>query len=266
MIGFAVLSKARDEDVFKKHPVAGKMSGIKSLLPPFEEEEYNFNGMIGSNIAIPRGFERIKIKSSTIKGTKKYGHVLSKDYKINFNPFFYHSCLIRALDFYTISMGCDLRISEVVIADAASYEGRNAFRLLLPLAKRILLVTDRKEELLQEVDYAIIKYGTSVGIIENAEKAVERADIIVLSSDNEKHRCLIRVERPMLYFRFIDVPKTELWFNKISISFDKKGEYDPIFAQGYVDVTGRQPVWRFAEAGGFRIKDIKKDNIKIMER
>jgi hypothetical protein len=170
------------------------------------------------------------------------------------------------LDFFTVSLGCDLRLNEVVIADAASYEGRNAFRLLLPIARRILLVTDRKKELMEEVDYGMMRFGTSVGVVEDAVKAAERADIVVIASDNQYHKYLAELNRPMLFFRYNTPPTTKLWFDDISVSYRGKGDMDSLYAQGYIDVINKKPFWESAEKEGFSIKSIKKRNMKILER
>lgn len=266
MKGFAILSRAYDEDIKEKHPFLGSIWGANRLIMPYKTHEYEFNSILGSNINVPLGFENIKIKAAHRIGIKKYGHVLSRDFNIRYNLFFYHSGLIRALDFLTVSLGCDLRLNEVVIADAATYEGRNAFRLLLPIARRILLVTDRKKELIEEVDYAMMRYGTSVGVVEDVVKAAERADIVVISSDNQHHKYLTELNRPMLVFRCITPPAAKWWFDDISINYKGKGDMDPLYAQGYIDVINREPLWNIAEKEGFGIKSIKKRNMKILER
>ena len=266
MRGFAILSRAYEENVKERYPFIGRIWGTNRLIMPYKNDEYEFDNILGGNISIPLGFENMKVKTAQKIGAKKYGHVVSRDFNIRYNPFFYHSGLIRALDFFTVSLGCDVRLNEVVIADAATYEGRNAFRLLLPIARRILLVTDRKKELIEEVDYAMMRYGTSVGVIEDAVKAAERADIVVIASDNKYHKYLAELNRPMLYFRYNTPPITKWWFDDISISYKGKGDMDSLYAQGYLDVLNREPLWNSAEKEGFSIKSIKKRNMKILER
>lgn len=192
--------------------------------------------------------------------------ILSSDYSINLNQLFRISYLIRALDFYTISLGCDLRLNEVVIADAASPEGKNAFKLLLPIARRIILITDRRDEIKDMVDYGIMKYGTSAAVLEDPIKASERADAVVISSDNPEHSCLIEVERPILYLKFIKYPFGRLWFDNITVSFNGHCQLEPSFAQGYVDVAGKKSLWRCAESEGFQIKGLTKMGSYIMEK
>lgn len=266
MNSFAILSRAYEEDIKGRHPFLGRMWGTNRLIMPYKNDEFTFDNILGSNIYVPSGFEKIKVKAAHKIGTKKYGYVVSRDFNIRYNPFFYHSGLIRALDFLTVSLGCDVRLNEVVIADAATYEGRNAFRLLLPIARRILLVTDRKKELIEEVEYAMLRYGTSVGVIEDAVKAAERADIVVIASDNKYHKYLAELDRPMLYFRCITPPTTRWWFDDISVSYKGNGDMDSLYAQGYIDVIKREPLWNYAEKEGFSIKSIKKRNMKILER
>lgn len=266
MKGFAILSRANDKDLKDKHPFISKIWGTNRLIMPYKSVEYEFDNILGSNISIPSGFENMKIKAAQRTGVKKYGYVLSRDFNIRYNPFFYHSGLIRALDFLTVSLGCDIRLNEVVIADAATYEGRNAFRLLLPIARRILLVTDRKKDLSEEVDYAMMRYGTSVGVIEDVVKAAERADIVVIASDNQYHKYLTDLNRPMLIFRCSNPPGAKWWFDDIGISYKGKGDMDSLYAQGYIDVINREPLWKNAEKEGFSIKSIKKRNMNILER
>lgn len=262
---FAVLNRAERDDVIERHPALGRIAYIDKLLQPYKYNEMNFNDVIGVNIKIPGGFERGKIGRAYKRGVRNYGYVLSRDYNINYNPFFHHSCLIRALDFYTIKLGCDLRLSEVVIADAATVEGKNAFRLLLPIARRIVLVTEQKSKLLEEVEYAIFRYGSSVAVIEDPVKAAERADIIVIASDNINHRYIADLDRPMLYFRYITPPKSSYWFDGVDISYGEN-EFDIIYAQGYTDVNEKKPLWYNAEIEGFRIKNIKRGKDCIEER
>jgi hypothetical protein len=264
--GFAILSRAYEEDVKERYPFIGRLWGTNRLIMPYKNDEYEFDNILGGNISVPPGFENMKIKTAQKACARKYGHVVSRDFNIRYNPFFYHSGLIRALDFLTVSLGCDVRLNEVVIADAATYEGRNAFRLLLPIARRILLVTDRKKELIEEVDYAMMRYGTSVAVIEDPVKAAERADIVVIASDNQYHKYLTELNRPMLFFRYATPPITKWWFNDISISYKGEGDMDSLYAQGYIDVINREPLWNSAEKEGFSIKSIKKRNMKILER
>ncbi len=266
MRGFAILSRAYEENIKERYPFIGRIWGTNRLIMPYKNDEYEFDSIIGGNISVPLGFENMKVKTAQRIGAKKYGYVVSRDFNIRYNPFFYHSGLIRALDFFTVSLGCDVRLNEVVIADAATYEGRNAFRLLLPIARRILLVTDKKKELIEEVDYAMMRYGTSVGVIEDAVKAAERADVVVIASDNKYHKYLVELNRPMLYFRYTTTPITNWWFDDISISYKGRGDMDSLYAQGYIDVINREPLWNSAEKEGFSIKSIKKRNMKILER
>lgn len=266
MKGFAILSRAYDEDIRERYSLMGRIWGANRLIMPYKTHEYEFNDISGSNINVPLGFENMKLRTAQRMGIKKYGYIVSRDFNIRYNPFFYHSGLIRALDFLTISLGCDIRLNEVVIADAATYEGRNAFRLLLPIARRILLVTDRKKDLIEEADFAIQRYGTSVGVIEDIIKAAERADVLVIASDNQYHKYLTDLHRPMLVFRCTTTPAGRWWFDDISINYRGNGDMDPLYAQGYIDVISREPHWINAEKEGFGIKSIKKRNMKILER
>ncbi|QCX33773.1 hypothetical protein FDN13_08715 [Caloramator sp. E03] len=149
MNSFAVIRKAKEDDIREKYPTVSHISFINKLLQPYKSKEIMLNDITAAEIKIPDGFERIKLKRSCKFGNEQYGYVLSKDYDINFNLFFYHSCLIRALDYYTVSLGCDLRLGEVAIADASTLEGRNCFFLLLPFARRIILISKKSRSLFQ---------------------------------------------------------------------------------------------------------------------
>lgn len=266
MEGFAVLSRAKQCEIEERYPLASRIYGMNRILQPFKEQEVNFKGVLGAKISVPPGFEAGKVNRAYRASMRRYGYVLSEDYDINYNPYFHHSCLIRALDFFTVSQGCDLRLSEVVIADAASFEGRNAFRLLVPFARRIILVSDKKSELLEEADYAMNRYGSSVAVVEDPVRAAERADALVISSDSDNHRYLLNIKRPMLYFKYITPPSNDLWFNKVDISYKGSGIINTIFAQGYLNVYNKKPLWRNAETEGFVIRNIRKNSIKLMER
>ncbi|MCX7885479.1 MAG: hypothetical protein N2448_10730 [Caloramator sp.] len=263
MNSFAVIERAKNGEIIEKYPSFSRISFVNKLIQPYKSEDIFFNDILGVNIKIPEGFEKFKIKMAYNTAIRKYNRVFSKDYDINFNTFFYHSCLIRALDYYTISLGCDLRLNEVVIADAATNEARDAFFLLLPIARRIILLTEKKKELLFNVEYAISKYGTSVAVIEDPIKAAERADVIVLSSNNDNHRYIAELRRPMLILKYVSPPKHSYWFNDVDIGFEDK-KMDIIFAQGYVELKQNKIIWSSAENEGFRIKNIKRyDNILI---
>lgn len=264
MKGFAVIDRARDTDIKYKFPMLGRVYGMKNLILPYRDEEIELKDAKVGKINISSGFENGKLKMAYKMGIKEYGYVVSKTYGINYNPFFYHSCLIRGLDFFTVKLGCDMRFNEVAIADASSLEGRNAFRLLLPIARRIVLVTDNKSELEDEVKYAIMRYGTSVGLIEDPVKAADSADVIIISSKNENHRYLIETEKPTLFFKYLYKPKTKMWFDNLSISFNNHDDMDVTYAQGYIDIYGKTPVWYNAEKEGFKIFMLKKENFEML--
>jgi hypothetical protein len=266
MNGFAVISKANDEDVKNKFPVLSKVWGMDKIMLPYTEKEFDFNSLLGAKINITEGFEGAKVKRAYKAAIRQYGHVLSKEYNINYNILFHHSCLIRALDFYTVKKGCDLRLSEVVIADAATVEGRNAFRLLMPIARRILLVTENKNSLSQEVEYAMNRFGISAAVIEDPVKASEKADALVLSSQNPDHKYLANLQRPMLYFNFLSKPLGKMWFDDVGISYSEGEELESLYAQGYLDAVKKEALWHMAEDEGFVIRSLKKENKKIIER
>ncbi|SKB00599.1 hypothetical protein SAMN05443428_1459 [Caloramator quimbayensis] len=265
MNSFAVIERAKNDEIIEKYPSFSRIGFVNKLIQPYKSEEMLFNNILGVNIKIPEGFEKLKIKRAYNTAVRKYNRVFSREYDIDFNKFFYHSCLIRALDFYTISLGCDIRLNEVVIADAATPEGKDAFFLLLPIARRIVLLTEKKKELLFNVEYAISKYGTSAAIIEDPVKAAERADIIILSSKNDNYRYIAELKRPMLILEYIVPPKHSYWFNDVDIAFDDK-KMDIIFAQGYVELKQKKIIWSSAEDDGFKIKNIKRYDDILIER
>jgi hypothetical protein len=119
---------------------------------------------------------------------------------------------------------------------------------------------------MEEVDYAMLRFGTSVAVIEDAVKAAERADIIVMASDNVNHKYLAEIDRPTLYFKFLKEPLTKWWFDSVSISFRKQGDFDCLYAQGYLDVAHKNLLWKSAENEGFNIRSIKRRDLNIIER
>jgi hypothetical protein len=266
MRGFAVISRAQKDEVQDKTSVLNKILGIKEIILPYKEKEIFFDELVACKISVTEGLEKAKIRRAYKTGLNKYGLVLSKDFEINNDSLFHHSCLVRALDFFTISLGCDLRFNEVVIADASTPEGRNFFKLLLPISRRILLVTNNKGTLAREVDYAISKYGTSVAVVEDPIKASESADVIVMASSNPDHKYLAELNRPMLFYSFLKAPTSKLWFNDISIAYKNGEEIESIYGQGYLRAIKKDPIWYHAENNGFIIKTIKKDNISLIER
>lgn len=266
MKGFAVISRAQKDEVQDRFPVLSKMLGANKIIPPFKQKEIYFDRFIGCKIDITDGFEKAKIRRAYKNGIREFGFVLSKDFGINYNVSFHHSCLVRALDFFTISIGCDLRFNEVIIADASTPEGRSFFKFLVPISRRILLVTNNKHALEEEVDYAISRFGTSVAVIEDPIKASQSADVIVLSSSNPDHKHLAELNRPMLYHSFLKAPSGKLWFNNVGITYKDGEETEPIYGQGYLDIIKKDPTWYNAEREGFMIKTIKKNDTNIIEK
>jgi hypothetical protein len=264
--GFAILKRCSSEEIKQKLSFAAKIPMMSRLHLPYKDKELVFGDVVGCKINITHGFEKVKVKRAYNMGIKDYGHVISKEFNINYSPFFHHSCLIRALDFLTVKIGCDLRLSEVVIADASTIEGRNAFRLLLPLARRIILVTNKKKDLIDEADYAMQKYGTSVAVIEDPVKASDRADVLVIASSNPDHKYFVEIDRPTLYFNFLKLPSTKWWFDDVGISYKHGEEIETSFAQGYLDLFSKVPIWSSAEMNGFNIINLKKGKSNLLER
>jgi hypothetical protein len=261
LLGFAVLAKAKGGCGTGKD-FTGYFHG---LILPHEKYERYLGAVKSADISITPGFERIKVKRAVSFGIKNYGLVISRDFKINYNSFFHDSCLIRAFDFFSMKFGCDLRSSEVLIADAASDEGRNAFKILAPFVKRIILVTARKNQILKEVDMARAKYGTQAAVIEDPVKSLAAADAVILSSDDINHKCIAELKMPLLYYRFIEKPTGDLWFDDVDISFNGKDEMETVYAQAYVDINKKQPSWYNAENEGFTIKNIKQGDKKLIQ-
>lgn len=126
-------------------------------------------------------------------------------------------------------------------------------------------MTEKKEEVINYIEYAALNYGTSVAVIEDPVKAAERADVIILSSDKAQHNYLADITKPMLLYRFIYSPKTPFWFNDVDIAF-KDVKFDIDFVQGYVEIKNKEAKWNSAEKEGFYIKSIKQGEKILIER
>lgn len=261
MKGFAVLSKAKEVFETGNH-LTGCFHGL--ILPDTKCKKY-LGAVNSTDISITPGFEKIKVKRAISFGIKNYGYVISRDFNINYNPFFNSSCLIRAFDFFSMKLGCDLRSCEILIADAASNEGKNAFWILAPFAKRIILVTSKKNEVLKEADFARAKYGTLSAVVEDPVKASAAADAIILASEDASHKYIAGLKKPMLYYKFYKRPDGDLWFDNVDISFNGKDEMNTIYAQAYIDINKKRPSWYNAENEGFTIKNIKQGERKLIQ-
>ena len=259
--GFAVLSKAKYIYENGKY-LTGCFHG---LIVPDSKSEISLGAVKSTDVSITPGFEKIKVKRAINFGIKNYGYVISRDFNINYNPFFNSSCLIRAFDFFSMKLGCDLRSCEILIADAASNEGKNAFWILAPFAKRIILVTSKKNEILKEVDFARAKYGTLSAVVEDPVKASAAADAIILASEDASHKYIAGLKKPMLYYKFYKRPDGDLWFDNVDISYNGKDEMNTIYAQAYIDINKKRPSWYNAENEGFTIKNIKQGERKLIQ-
>lgn len=265
MKGFAVIRRLNRDDLIDRHPLLGRVWGIDKLIMKHSDRKYLFNETIGETIDISSGFENSKVKMACKRSIRKYGYSLSRDYGINYNAFFHHSALIRGLDIMTVRLGCDLRLSEVVIADASTAKGINCFRLLAPFARRIVLVTEDKSKVEDEVDYAMINYGISVAVVKDPIKAGEHADVFVLSSIGLGYEYFTIRNRPTLFLDNIDEQGNNLSFNEVEVQYNNQETIDSIYAQGYLDVNRIRAAWVNAEKEGFRIKNIKRGDNILME-
>lgn len=266
MNGFAVIKKLKKDETSKKLTSLADVPFLNFMVMPHFGQDIALNEISGNDITVAGGLEKSKVRLAVHQGIKRYGYVLSKDYGINYNPYFYHSCLIRGFDFLTVSLGCDMRVSEVVIADAATLAGRNFFRLLLPFARRIILVTDRKSELEEEVNYAIQMYGISAAVVSDPVKASESADAAIIASDKEYHKYIIEKNIPILFNKFMYKPKSEYCFNNVYLSFKHYDMLDTQYAQGYIDVMRKRPHFIYAEKDGFSIKKLTMGSRDVLVR
>lgn len=266
MKGFAVIKKFKAaKEASKKLTGFSNSSFLNFMAVPHFGKDIAINGIYGNDITVAGAFQKIKVKYAMHQGTGRYGYVLSKDYGINYNPYFYYSCMVRGFDFLTVSLGCDMRFNEVVIADASTFEGKIFFRLMLPFTRRIILVTDNKLQIQEEVDYAIAAYGVSAAVVEDPVKASEKADAAIITSDKEYHRYIIERDIPVLFNKFMYKPKSKNCFNDVRLSF-KDYEVDTEYAQGYVDVMRKRPHFMYAEKDGFNIKRLTMDSRDVLVR
>ena len=259
MDGFAVISR-------EEHQAANGMHRLlRSIIPP--EAVKGSVGDIGYTcIKVPEYLERRKLRQAMSMANKITRVVVSKDYNVNYSRLCYYSMLIRALDFYCISLGCDLRLHEVVIGDAATGEGVAAFKLLCPIARRILLVTDNKKRLEGIAEKAMIDYGISAAVIENPIKAAERSDAIILASDNDRYSHLLIKDRPTLIMRFPRLPISGKWFDTAGLGFMGKEGTEEVAVQGYLSYLKKDRIWQAAEKEGFTIDAIMQQGRIILNR
>jgi len=260
MDGFTIISKDR---YFKG---TGRISFLQRFLPP-KVIKGNVGSVSYANINVPEEFQRHKLTQAIRMAGKISNIVVSRDYNINYSFMCYYSMLIRALDYYSISLGCDLRLSEVVIGDGATSEGMCAFHLLCPIAKRIVLVnTGNREKLMGLAEKAMMKYGISAAVVENPVKAAERADVVVLATDNPDYSQLITRDRPTLIMRFPKPPTSGRWFDGAGISFMGGEELDEAAVQGYLSYMKKELLWQMAEREGFTVDTITRQGRVILSR
>lgn len=256
-----VLNKASLEEINIVHPYFSKIIVINKLLLPYKEREYKLKDVKAEIVKIPDGLENIKLNIA-IKRFGKESIVLSKDLGINIDSNFIISCLIRALDIFTIKHGCDLRLNEVLIADAENILGKICFRYLLNFARRIILLADKRENLIKDMEFALKNYGISVAVIEDPIKAASLCKAMIIT--DKRYEILIDPKKPTLLLNKT-ICHNGLCFDDVDITLDEKNFYDSILAQGFLEMKGYERIWKNAEEEGFKISKFKLQNNLIME-
>lgn len=260
MDGFAIISRDRYLQGTEKR------SFLQHIMPP-KVIRGNIGNISYTNISVPDKFQAHKLHKAVRKAYKISSVVVSRDYNINYSFMCYYSLLIRALDYYSISLGCDIRLSEVVIGDGATYEGICAFQLLCPIAKRIVLVnTGSREKLMGITEKAMMKYGMSAAVVENPIKAAERADVVVLASDSPEYGQLLTRDRPTLIIRYPKLPMSGRWFDGAGISFMGGEKINEAAVQGYLSYMKKELQWQMAEKEGFTLDTITQQGKVILSR
>lgn len=260
MDGFTIISRDRYLQGTERRSL------LQRIMPP-KVIKGNIGNISYTNISVPEEFQKHKLHQAVRKACKISSIVVSRDYNINYSFLCYYSLLIRALDYYSVSLGCDIRLSEVVIGDGATYEGMCAFRLLCPIAKRIVLVnTGNREKLMGLAEKAMMKYGISAAVVENPVKAAERADVVVLASDNLDYGQLLTIDRPTLIIRFPKFPMSGRWFDGAGISFMGGEAINEAAVQGYLSYMKKELQWQMAEKEGFTLDTITQQGKVILSR
>ncbi len=260
MQGFAVISKEKYTEGKRKS------SFLRYILPPetikdsIEDIDYTWINVSEEN-------EALKLRQAKKMAGRISKIVVSRDYNINYSKLCYYSLLIRALDYYSVSLGCDLRLGEVVIGDGATYEGMCAFKLLCPIARRILLVTkENKGRLMDIAEKAMIEYGISAAVVEDPIKASERADAVILAADNDDYTQLLTKDRPTLLMRFPKPKQSGRWFDDVGIAYKDMGGLREEAVQGYLSCIGKDRIWNMAEREGFFVDAIMQQGKVVLKR
>lgn len=256
-----VLNRASLEDINILHPYLSRIVGVNKLLLPYKEREYKLKDVTAEIVKMPDGLENIKLNIA-IKRFGKESIVLSKDLGINVDLQFIISCLVRALDIFAVRHGCDLRLNEVLIADAENVLGKICFRYLLNFSRRIILLANKRENLFEEMEYALKNYGTSVAIIEDPIKAVSLCQTMIIT--NKDYEFLIDPKKPTLLLNRT-IHGSGLCFDDVDITLNEKDFFDNILAQGFLEMKGYKRIWKNAEKEGFKIAKLKLQNNIIME-
>ncbi|KRQ86664.1 hypothetical protein ABG79_01411 [Caloramator mitchellensis] len=238
-----VIERVGEKDLAKSNNILHK------LLLPFKENNFKLKNVEAALVKIPEGLERIKL-SLIVNFNKRNNIVLSRDYDINFDIKFYSTYLIRALDIFTVKLKCDLRLNEILIADADNLIGKLCFYNLLPFARRIVLLTNNKNNLEKEAEFAYYKYGTSVAVVEDIVYTEKICDAMIIT--DEKYIGLLKSKKPALSLCRIN-EHYDYCFEDVDITLNYEEFFKPIFALGYLNVYDYEKNWQMAEKEGFRI-------------
>lgn len=240
MPGFAVIN--REENI---------NSAIGYFKMPYVKSRYYFSYVQSDNINIPSKLEKIKLKS--LLKSNKYKFYFSRDFNLNINRKFELNMLSRAFDIFTIKNGCDIRLNEVVITDAAKDEALEIFILLAPSARRIILHTENKEKVFPYVEWAYLNYGISTALISDINSSLDRADAIIVVGNSQYVKDVIKTRRPTMIINSTLLPKHNLWFRDVKLKHQENYDLDILYAQGYLMCIDKKMSFFNAEDEGFYI-------------
>ncbi|MCX7950659.1 MAG: hypothetical protein N2594_01760 [Clostridiales bacterium] len=241
MSGFAVINR--------EEKINGTMDYFKM---PYVKTRYFFSYVQSDNINVPSKLEKIKLKY--ILKSNRYKYYFSRDYNLNINRKFELSVLSRAFDIFTIKNGCDIRLNEVVITDAAEDEALEIFVQIAPIARRIILHTQDKEKVKPYVEWAYLNYGISTSLVSDINSSLDRADATIVVGNLQYIKDVLKIKRPTMIINSNIYPTHSLWFRDVKLKHQETYDLDMIYAQGYLKCIDKKMNYINVEQEGFYIE------------
>lgn len=241
MAGFAVINRGQNEN-----------NAMDYFKMPYVTTRYFFSYVQSDNITIPSKLEKLKLKY--VLKNNRYKFYFSRDFKLNINRKFELSVLSRAFDIFTVKNGCDIRLNEVVITDAADDEALEVFVQLAPVARRIILHTQNKEKVYPYAEWAYLNYGISTAVISDINGSIDRADAIIVVGNLSYIKNIIKVKRPSLIVKSEVLPEHNLWFRDVKLKHNENHDLDILYAQGYLMCINKKMNYLHVEQEGFFIE------------